>query len=134
MDKMTSDGTQPARMGWKSGLQLAQTDVKTPEEEIHNRNNQDIITELVQLLDFWPDPRRATTTEDLTPLRLFATDGSYKAEPNNAAEIFTSESIIRDKGKGAGGFVFFPHNTNTPVHGIQITSDQPEPGMNAFTW
>jgi hypothetical protein len=118
----------------ESGLQLAQREVETSEEEIHNRNNQDTITELAQLLDFWPDPRRATTTEDLTPLRLFATDGSYKAEPDNAAEILTSESIIRDKGKGAGGIVFFPHNTYTPVHGVQITSNQPEPGMNAFTW
>jgi hypothetical protein len=118
----------------ESGLQLVQSEVETLEEEIHNLNNQDTITELAQLLDFLPDPRRATTTEYLTPLRLFATDGSYKAEPDNAAEILTSESIIRDKGKGVGGIVFFPHNTNTPVHGVQIISDQPEPGMNAFIW
>jgi hypothetical protein len=102
----------------ESGLQLEQREVETSEEEIHNRNNQDTVTELAQLLDFWPDPRRATTTEDLTSLRLFATDGSYKAEPDNAAEILTSESIIRDKGKGAGGIVFFLHNTNTLVHDV----------------
>ena len=90
--------------------------------------------ELAQLLDLWPDPRRATTIEDLIPLRLFATDGSYKAEPDKAAEILTAESIIRDRGEGAGGFVLFPRCANTPVHGVQTTSDQPEPGMNAFTW
>jgi hypothetical protein len=115
-------------------LQLAQREVETLDKEIHNRNNQDTITELAQLLDVWLDPHRATTTENLTPLRLFATDGSYKAEPDNAAEILTSESIIRDKGKGAGGIVFFPYSTYTTVHGVQITSNQPEPGMKAFTW
>jgi hypothetical protein len=36
----------------ESGLQLAQREVKTPEEEIHICNNLDTITELAQLLDF----------------------------------------------------------------------------------
>jgi hypothetical protein len=49
-------------------------------------------------------------------------------------KVSTSESIIRDKGKGVGWIVFFSHNTNTPVYVVQITSDQPEPGMNAFSW
>jgi hypothetical protein len=116
----------------ESGLQLAQREVETPEEDIHNRNNQDKITELAQLLEFWPDPRRAATTEDLTPLRLFATYGSYKAEQENTDKILTLEPAIHDNGKRAEGIIFFVHNTNTPVHGDQITSNQPEVGMNAL--
>jgi hypothetical protein len=82
------------------GLQLAQKEVKTPEKEIHNRNNQETITELAQLLNFWPNPRRATTTKDLTPLRLFATDGSYKAEPDNGIEILTRSLSLVIKARG----------------------------------
>jgi hypothetical protein len=61
--------------------------------------------ELAQELDLWPDSRvrGLTEREDLTPLRLFATDGSYKAEPTGAADVITPESMIRDNGKEAGG-------------------------------
>jgi hypothetical protein len=123
-------------MEWagESGLQLATRRFETPEEEMHNRNNQNTITEMAQLLDLWPDPRRATEVEDLTELRLFATDGSYKAETKPHADILAAESIIRDLGRGAGGIVFIPRNERATVHGVQITSDAPEPGMNAFTW
>ena len=68
------------------------------------------------------------------PLRLFATDGSYKAEPENLSDILTAESLIRDKGEGAGGIVFLPRSERAPIHGVQITSGAPEPEMNAFTW
>jgi hypothetical protein len=109
-----------------------QREVETRKEEIHNRNNQDTITELAQLLDFWLDPRRAATTEDLTLLQLFTTNGTYKAKPNKGAESLTMEPIIRYKGKRARGIILFLSNTNTPVNGVQITSDQLEMGMSAF--
>jgi hypothetical protein len=48
---------------------------------MHDHNNQITITEMAQQLDLWPDPRRAAEVADPVPLRLFATDGSYKAEP-----------------------------------------------------
>jgi hypothetical protein len=118
----------------ESGLQLAQREIETSKEEIHNRNNQDTTTKLAQLFNFWPNPHRATTTEDVALLRLFATYGFYKDKPDNTAENLTSESSIRNKDKRAGGIVFFPHSTNTPIYDVQITSNQQEPGINAFTW
>jgi hypothetical protein len=44
------------------------------------------------------------------PLRLFATDGSYKAKSENLSDILTAELIIRDKGEGAVGIVVLPRN------------------------
>ena len=128
--------TARSLMEWagESGLQLALRRFDTPEEIMHNRNNQNTITEMAQLLDLWPDPRRATEIEELTPLRFFATDGSFKAEPNGLADILTGESRLRNHGKGAGGIVFIPRNARAAIQGVQITSDEPEPGMNAFTW
>jgi hypothetical protein len=118
----------------ESGLQIARREFATTEEEIHNRANQTTITELAQKLKLWPDPRELTEIEDLMPLRLFATDGSFKAEPNSLADILTSEAALRDAGEGAGGFVCVPRNPKTLMQSVQITSDEPEPGMNAFTW
>jgi hypothetical protein len=69
----------------------------------------------------------------LPELEVLLTEGSYKVEPDKAAEILTLESIIRDKGKWAGGIVFFLHNTYTPIQCVQITSDQEELGINVFT-
>lgn len=92
------------------------------------------IAELAYDLDLWPDPRRSNELCDCTLLRLFATDGSYEAEPKSLADILTPEKTLRDQGKGAGGIVFIPHRKHLPTMGVRITSTQPEPGMNAFTW
>jgi hypothetical protein len=87
------------------------------------------MNEMAQLLDLWPDPRRITSIEDQVSLHLFATDRSYKAEPETTKDILTAESIIGDKGKGAGRIVLLPRNKRTP---IQITRDAPEPSILSF--
>jgi hypothetical protein len=74
---------------------------------------------------------------DLPPMQMMATDGSFIITPKDSSDILTSESDLRDTGKGAGGIVFLPHGFNrdsSPPDGIRITCDRPEPGMNAFTW
>jgi hypothetical protein len=75
--------------------------------------------------------------ENLPQMQLMATDGSYIVTPRDCSDILTSESKIRDTGRGAGGIVFlspgFNHDSPLP-NGIRITCDRPEPGMNAFIW
>ena len=104
----------------------------TTEEDIIAADNDNTITDLAFELDLWPDPRRSNDLCDCILLRLFATDGSYKAEPTNLRDIITPEKTLRDKGKGAGGIVFLQHRTTAPTLGVRITSDKPEPGMNAL--
>jgi hypothetical protein len=78
-------------MEWaaESELRLATWTFYTSVEEMHDDNYQD------------PDPCRAAEVKDLVPLRFFATNGSYKVEPENLADILTAEAIIRDKGKSS---------------------------------
>ncbi len=74
---------------------------------------------------------------DLPPMQMMATDGSFVITPKDSSDILTSETDLRDTGKGAGGIAFLPHGFNrdsSPPDGIRITCDKPEPGMNAFTW
>jgi hypothetical protein len=113
----------------QSGLELACRVYQTTEEENeHNRCNQRI-QELAQHLELWPDPGLFEEDQYLTTIKFFATDGFFKAEPDSAPE-----SDLRDRGKGAGGIVFISIQPNATVHGVRISSDKPEPGMNAFTW
>jgi hypothetical protein len=109
------------------------------EEEIaaRTRNNTSIVN-LAEDLRLYPSEIYSDEdNENLPPMQLMATDGSYIITPRDCSDILTSESNIRDTGKGAGGIVFLPpgFNRDSPSpNGIRITCDRPEPGMNAFTW
>ena len=118
----------------ESDLILANRVFQTTDEMRYERQNDNTIHELAQELDLCMDPMRHIEVQDLTTLSLFATDGSYKAETTGAQDVITSEAMLRDQGKGAGGIVFIPTDRHAPVHGVRITSNNPEPGMNAFTW
>jgi len=86
-------------------------------------------------LELWPDdPEMHPDGQNLMALRFYATDGSFNVTPESVRDILTSEPRLRSRGKGAGGIVFMPCYRGSPIHGVRITSDQPEPGMNAFTW
>jgi hypothetical protein len=85
-------------------------------------------------LELWPDPGLFEEDQELTTIKFFATNVSFKAEPDSAVDILHPESDLRDRGKGAGGIVFIPIQPNATVHGVRISSNKPDPGMNAFTW
>jgi hypothetical protein len=69
-------------------------------------------------LELWPDSGLFEEDRELTTIKLFAMDGSFKAEPDSAVDILAPESDLRDRGKGAGGIVFFPIQPNATVHGV----------------
>jgi len=117
----------------ESGLQLASRVYETPEEERAQIRNNTSLQELAEHLHLWPSEIYAEDDE-LRPVQFFATDGSYAVQPESTKDIITAEIHLRDRGKGAGGIVFMPPNPNDEVHSVRITSDSPEPGMNAFTW
>ena len=87
----------------------------------------------------WPsDWYGEEDNENLPPVHLIATDGSFTITPESTADILKSEHDLRCTGKGAAGIVLIPPNyqelTSPPPLGIQIISKEGEPGMNAFTW
>jgi hypothetical protein len=87
----------------------------------------------------WPsDWYGEEDNENLPPLHLIATDGSFTITPEKTADILKSEHDLRCTGKGAAGIVLIPPNyqesTSPPPLGVQIISKEGEPGMNAFTW
>jgi hypothetical protein len=100
-------------------------------------NNTSIVS-LAEDLRLWPSELyEEEDNANLPPLRLLATDGSFKVKPRGLHDIITPEHILRNHGKGSGGMVFLPPGYNREHHtpaAIRIISDSPEPGMNAFYW
>ena len=118
----------------ESGLQLAIRTFQTQQEKEEQTRMHDSIEELAKQLCLWPDPEMYGEEQELLNVRLFATDGSFSAEPASMHDILTPESDLRDRGKGSGGIVFIPVDKSVEPLGVHINSDNPEPGMNAFTW
>jgi hypothetical protein len=97
------------------------------------------IQNMAEHLRLWPSEDWAQEDNDnLPPISLVATDGSFIVTPRGAMDILTSEYDLRCSGKGAAGIIFLPPGyselTSPTPTGIRISSDHPEPGMNAFTW
>jgi hypothetical protein len=88
-------------MEWagESGLLLGNCVFETTEDEVIALSNHNTIHALCYKRDLWPDPQRLTEVEDFLHLSLFATEGSYKVEPEGAANVITAEYTVRDKGK-----------------------------------
>ena len=118
----------------ESGLMLALRVSRSTSEQLYELGNHNTIQEKAEFLELVPDQQHGSGPTQFMPLRLFATDGSYTAIPEDMSDIITSESLLRDRGKGAGGIVFVPRDRSATVVGFRITSRNPEPGMNAFTW
>ena len=96
------------------------------------------ISTIAEDLRLWPsDIYSDEDNANLPPIRLIATDGSFRVQPRSLADIITPERELRNHGKGAGGIVFLPPGYDETKHtpnGIRIECDHPEPGMNAFYW
>ena len=96
------------------------------------------ISTIAEDLRLWPsDIYSDEDNANLPPIRLIATDGSFRVQPRGLADIITPERELRNHGKGAGGIVFLPPGYDETKHtpdGIRIECDHPEPGMNAFYW
>ena len=118
----------------ESGLQLAMRTFLTEQDKEERTRTSDSIEELAKQLCLWPDPEMYGDEQELMNVRLFATDGSFSANPDSAEDIIAPEADLRDRGKGSGGIVFIPEDKNAEPQGVHISSDNPEPGMNAFTW
>jgi hypothetical protein len=107
------------------------------EREALMRNNTSIVS-LAGLLQL--QPNKLFSDEDnanLPLMQVMATDSSFIITSKNFSDILTSETDLRDTGKGAGGIVFIPPGYNrdsSPPNGIRITCEKPGSGMNAFTW
>ena len=109
----------------------------TPREE-QDRSNK-TIADLAEDLRLWPSSIYSEEDNaDLPPIRLVATDGSFRVEPRGIFDLLTSEYDLRQHGTGAAGVVFIPPGykeggPNIPS-AVQISLARPAPGLNAFVW
>jgi len=102
-------------------------------------HNSQSIRDIAEHQRLWPsDWYDEEDNANLPPMRLVATDGSFRITPEGAKDILTPEADLRCTGQGAAGIIFIPpdysEETSPPPLGVQIVSTTPEPGMNAFTW
>jgi hypothetical protein len=70
----------------------------------------------------------------LRDVKFYVTDGSFTVKTTGARDIITLEQTIQDACEGARGIILMPYNSTDQVLGLQIKSDKPQAGMNAYTW
>ena len=106
--------------------------------EDQDRNNRSI-ADLAEDLRLWPSNIwDDEDNENLPPVRLVATDGSFKIKPRGIFDLLTSEYELQRHGEGAAGIIVLPpgysETSGDLPHGIRITLSRPSPGMNAYLW
>ena len=123
----------------ESNMSLANRRFLTKKEHQQHLKNDSELARCAKQVQLWPDKEQWGDSQTLPHMSAFFTDGSYKPQAATTSDILTPDQQLRDNGEGGGGIVFVPtfylYNTitNEPIF-IRITSDQPEPGMNAFHW
>jgi hypothetical protein len=58
----------------------------------------------------------------------------FLVRTTEAKDIVTLEQTLRDAGEEARGIILMPCYPTDQVLGLQIKSDKPQSGMNAYTW
>ena len=101
-----------------------------PEQQSRNQLS---IEEIAEDLRLWPSELYSEEdNENLPPVRLIATDGSFRVQPRGLADIIAPEHELRSQGKGAGGIVFLPPlgmmklETLRMVFGLSVTLQSQE--------
>jgi hypothetical protein len=120
---------------WFSEAELSMTGRLPKQGEEYAPN--DPISGLAEQLRLWPyDLYSEEDNADLPPIRLVATDGSFRIQPRGAGE-----ADLGWTGSGAGAVLFLAPGYNDARALLQSQKECEssshsglEPGMNAFTW
>jgi hypothetical protein len=97
-------------------------------------DNTTTIEKYAREAQLWPHEEMFGEDQVLRNVKFYVTDGSFTVKTTGARDIITSEQTLQDAGEGAGGIMIMPCNPTDQVLCLHIKSDEPQPGINAYTW